>query len=100
MPHFVLMTKLSTESLSRPEKREKRGREWLAKVKQTCPQVKFLAHYALLGRYDFLDIYEAPDIETAHMVSLISRSAGAESAESWQALPYEEHLALVDKIPS
>lgn len=100
MPHFVLMTKLSTDALADPEDRRQRGREWLSTVKRTCPDVRWIAHYALLGRYDFLDIYEAPDVETAHMVSLISRSSGAVSAESWQALPYEEHLALLDKIPA
>lgn len=99
MPHFVLMTKLSTDALAHPEDRERRGRQWLSKVKSTCPDVKWVGHYALMGRFDFLDIYEAPDIETAHMVSLLSRSSGAISAESWQALPYEEHLAILSKVP-
>ena len=30
--------------------------------------------------------------------SLISRAAGAVSAESWQALPYEEHLQLMAEL--
>jgi len=42
------------------------GKEWLSKVKKTCPEVKWLAHYALLGPYDFMDVYEAPDVDTAH----------------------------------
>ena len=68
------------------------------KVKVQCPDVKWLAHYALLGRYDFMDIYEAPDAETAHRVSLISRADGALEAESWQALPYDKYLDLVGEI--
>jgi hypothetical protein len=31
-------------------------------------------------------------------VSLISQAEGALSAESWQAMPYEEHLKLLDAI--
>jgi len=35
-------------------------------IKEKCPEVKFIAHYGLLGPYDFMDIYEAPDEETAN----------------------------------
>jgi uncharacterized protein with GYD domain len=45
-----------------------------------------------------MDIYEAPDVETAHKVSLISRSEGAVSAESWQALAYERFLELLGQV--
>jgi uncharacterized protein with GYD domain len=74
------------------------GKEWLEKVKAQCPDVKWLAHYALLGPYDFMDIYEAPSAETAHRVSLISRSEGALSAESWAALPYDEFLKVLEEV--
>ncbi len=98
MPIFVLMTRLAAESIHDAAGRRAMGKEWLAKVKTACPQVKFLAHYAILGPYDFMDIYEAPDIETAHRVSLISRAEGAVSAESWQALPYDRFLALLEEV--
>jgi uncharacterized protein with GYD domain len=74
------------------------GKRWLHKVQAACPEVKWLAHYALLGPYDHMDIYEAPDIETAHRVSLISRASGALSAESWGALPYDRFLKLLEEV--
>lgn len=98
MPIFILMTKLATESLHDAKVRRALGKEWLEKVHKVCPEVNFLAHYALLGPWDFMDIYEAPDVETAHRVSLVSRAEGALSAESWQAMPYEQHLELLDAI--
>lgn len=98
MPVFILLTKLAPESSSSAEARRAMGKEWLQKVKAACPGVKFLAHYAILGPYDFMDIYEAPDVETAHKVSLISRAGGAVSAESWQALPYEQFLQLLAAV--
>ncbi len=100
MPKFVLMTKLSPESVRDAEVRREMGRAWLSKVKNACPEVTWTAHYAILGPYDFMDIYEAPDVETAHKVSMISRAEGAVSAESWQALPYDEFLGLLDEIGS
>lgn len=77
MQTFILMTKLSPEVAKQMKDRAKLGRAWLDQVKQKCPEVKFVAHYAMLGPFDFLDIYEAPDAETAARVSMISLSNGA-----------------------
>ena len=98
MSTYVLMTKLSPETLGDPRGREAVGREWKAKVDALCPRVKWVAHYALLGPYDFMDIYEAPDDEAALEVSLISRSSGALTAESWPALAYEHYLGVMKRI--
>ena len=98
MPRFVLMTRLAPESLHDAEVRRAMGRAWLKKVQTACPEVEWIAHYAILGPYDFMDIYYAPTIETAHKVSLISRAEGAVSAESWQAMPYDDFLHLLEEV--
>ncbi len=98
MKTFVLMTKLSPEVSRQMKDRAKIGRAWLDQVKEKCPEVKFIAHYALLGPYDFLDIYEAPDEETAAKVSMISLSSGALQAESWVAIPYKRFVELAKEI--
>jgi len=98
MPTFVLMTRLAPEALHDAKGRRARGREWLQKVKKACPDVKWIQHYALLGPYDFMDIYDAPDVETAHRVSLISRSEGAVTAESWEAMAYDRFLQLMEEV--
>ena len=89
MKTYVMLTKLSPESSKQMKDRAKLGRQWLDQVKNKCPEVKFIAHYALLGHYDFLDIYEAPDEEMAAKVSMISLSNGAFQAESLAAIPYK-----------
>jgi uncharacterized protein with GYD domain len=98
MKTFILMTKLSTEMTTKMKDRSKIGREWLDHVKEKCPDVKFTAHYAILGQFDFLDIYEAPIEETAGMVSLISRSDGAIEAQSLSAIPYKQFLGMTQKL--
>lgn len=98
MRTFLLMTKLSPEVSSRLRDRAKIGRAWLDEVREKCPEVKFIAHYALLGSYDFVDIYEAPDEETAAKVSMISMANGAFQAESWSAIPYKRFLELAAEI--
>lgn len=98
MQTYILITKLSPEISKQLKQRAKLGRAWLDQVKKKCPEVKFISHYALLGTYDFMDIYEAPDAETTAKVSMISLSNGAFHAESWTAIPYKEFLKLTKKI--
>ena len=98
MKTFVLLTKLSPDLTKQMKNRAKLGRAWLDQVKEKCPEVKFIEHFALLGKYDFLDIYEAPDEESAAKVSMISLSNGAFQAESLVAIPYKRFLELTEKI--
>src|SRR5688572_11845156 len=95
MPTYVLMTKLGP---SEGEGRRERGQAWKAKVEKLCPGIKWLAHYALLGAYDFMDIYEARSEEDAFKVSMLSRAEGAVSAESWPAVRYEAFLDINDAV--
>ena len=98
MSIYVLMTKLTPEITQDLQRREGFGKEWLKKVKQACPEVKWLSHYALLGPYDFMDIYEAPSNEVAAKVSVITLSSGALQAESWPAIAYNDFLELVKEV--
>ncbi|MGE5681617.1 MAG: GYD domain-containing protein [Bacillota bacterium] len=98
MPSYILLTKLSAQSLQSPNNRENMGREWFEEVKAKCPEVKWIDHYALLGPFDFMDIYEAPNEEAAAKVSLITMSKGAVKAESWSAIPYKRFLEISNKL--
>jgi uncharacterized protein with GYD domain len=98
MPTFILMTKLAPEAMKDARGRRAMGKEWIEQVHAVCSDVNFTAHYALLGPYDFMDIYEAPDTSTAQRVSLISRAEGAVSAESWPAEPYDSFLKILEEV--
>ena len=98
MQTYILMTKLSPDLSSQIKSRAKLGRSWLEQVKEKCPEVKFISHYAILGQYDFIDVYEAPDEEVAAKVSMISQANGAFQAESLPAIPYKRFLELADEI--
>lgn len=98
MQTYVLLTKLSPELTRQMKDRAKIGRTWMDQVKEKCPEVKFVAHYALLGQYDFLDIYEAPDEEIAAKVSMISQANGALHAQSLIAIPYKRFVELTHEI--
>ena len=98
MATFILMTKLSADVVREVHHRQEIGHQWKKAVEEKCPEVKWVAHYALLGPYDFMDIFEAPNEEAAAKVSLISLARGAIKAESWSAIPYHRFLELVKEV--
>ena len=93
MKTYVMVTKLApvysdpVDVAHVMKDRSRGGAAWQEEVRRKCPEVRFLAHYALLGTYDFMDIYEAPSEEIAARVSVITRSNGAFQVESWPAIP-------------
>ena len=98
MATYILMTKLGPEVLRDFRHRQAIGRMWKKAITEKCPEVRFISHYALLGPYDFLDIYEAPSEEVAAKVSMITLGQGAVKAESWTAIEYSRFLELLDEI--
>ena len=98
MQTYILLTKLAPEATYQLKDRSKSSHDWYVAVKEKCPEVKFIAHYALLGQYDFMDIYEAPDEESAAKISMISRANGAMYAESLIAIPHKKFLELTEEI--
>ena len=98
MATYVLMTTLSPDVTRNMPNREEVGKQWKERISSKVPEGKGICHYALLGPYDFLDIYEAPNEEAAAKVSMISLSLGALRAESWTAIPYSRFLELTKQI--
>jgi uncharacterized protein with GYD domain len=95
MALYVLMTKLTPEISGDLKKREAIGKEWKKKVDQVCSDVKWKAHYALLGPYDFMDIYEAENAESAAKVSMITRANGALAVETWPAMNWSRFIEII-----
>ena len=104
MKTFVLMTRMAhqkadiMEVATKLKGRAQRESEWLKVIKERCPEVHWVAHYAILGQWDFMDIYEAPDEETAAVVSLLSRASGAHYVESWTAIPNSRLMEIAEAL--
>ncbi len=94
MTTFVLLTRLSPEAVREPGLVEELNRKVESRIKQECPQVKWLANYAVLGPYDYLDIFEAPNTDEATKVALLVRSFGHATTETWVATPWERFLEM------
>jgi uncharacterized protein with GYD domain len=100
MPTYVMLTRLSPEALTRPESVVDLNRQVEDRLKRECPGVKWLANYAVLGPCDYLDIFEAPDVDTATKVSLLVRSFGHSTTETWLVTPWDRFTDLATGLKS
>jgi uncharacterized protein with GYD domain len=99
MPTFVLLTRLSPEALHQPKSFETLEHHVAHQLHAHCPEVVFVSSHALLGPWDYLDIFEAPDIESATRVSVLVRSHGRAHTELWPAMPWPEFKSLLRDLP-
>ncbi|HSR58867.1 MAG TPA: GYD domain-containing protein [Candidatus Binataceae bacterium] len=98
MATYVMLTRLSPDALKRPESVVELNKQVEDRIKRECPSVKWVANYAVLGPADYLDIFEAPDAEAATKVSLLVRSFGHATTETWIATPWERFVTLAKTL--
>ena len=91
MPTFVMLATLSPEGIQTIKNNPQRIREVNKEIEQLGASVT--AQWAVLGRYDFVNIVEAPDEATMARVSLELGSRGTSRYESLAAIPVDEFIA-------
>lgn len=89
MPTYVLLTRIEPEAVKNPQDLRRLEKAVSERIRSECPNVRWVANYALLGPYDYLDVFEAADEGEAARVVLIIRSFGHAVTETWSALPWE-----------
>ena len=95
-----MLTRLSHEALKAPNSLTELSDAVSARIKEECGNVKWLMSFATLGPADYVDIFEAPDIETAMKVATIVRTFGHATTEVWPALNWGRFEELVRYLPS
>jgi len=102
MGTFILLTQLThatpeTDDIA-PDAVERRV---TGRIRAACPNVEWLSSFAVLGPYDYLDIFRAPDIETALKVATIVRRLGHARVEVWGATEWTRFKDLArDAVPA
>jgi len=95
MQSFVMLTRLAPGTLTAPRALEDIEHNVMERVRAECPDVEWGESYAVLGPYDYLDIFKAKDIETATKVSTIVRTFGHAHTEVWGATEWQRFKGVI-----
>jgi uncharacterized protein with GYD domain len=93
MPTFVMLSTLTPEGVQTLKNNPQRLREVNKEIEQLGATVK--AQWAVLGRFDFVNIVEAPDEKTMARVSLELGSRGTARYESLVAIPVDDFISAL-----
>jgi uncharacterized protein with GYD domain len=99
MATFIMLTRLSHQALTSPSSLENLSREVMEHIRAECPGVQWKQSFVVLGPADYLDIFEAPDIEMATKVATIIRTFGHATTEVWGATEWDRFTELVRYLP-
>ncbi|MBM9603729.1 GYD domain-containing protein [Desulfopila inferna] len=98
MPLFIMLTRLTPTALKSPATLEEAEKSIKTKIRENCPEVKWVNNYAVMGPYDYVDIFKAPDVETAFKVSTIIRTFGHAQTEIWSATEWSDYKESVRNL--
>jgi uncharacterized protein with GYD domain len=98
MPTFVMLTKLSPEAVKSPKSLEDLERQAMDKVRSECPDVEWVHNFAILGPYDYIDIFRAPNEEVAFKVATLIRTFGHCSTEVWTATEWARFKDMIRNL--
>lgn len=93
-----MLTRLATGVARTVPNLEELERSAVDQVTQQCPNVHWLQSFAVLGRPDYVDIFTAPDIETAMKVSALVRTFGAADTEIWPAVEWDRFKVIARSL--
>ncbi len=93
MPNYVMLTNLTPDGVKTLKSNPSRVQEVNKEVEALGAKV--VEQWAVLGRYDFITVIEAPDSETMAKVSVELGSRGTMTSETLVALPADELVKAI-----
>lgn len=95
MALFVMVTRLAPEAVSDTDSHQALESRVAETIARDCPEVRWRQNLAVLGPYDYLDIFEAPDSDEAMKVAAIVRAHGHGEVEVWPAQEWKRFKELM-----
>jgi len=93
MATYVLLSRIEPEVTGDADSFRRIADTVKQTIRKECPGVTWKDSYVTFGRFDVVDIFEAPDETTAQRVAMIIRRHGHTKTETMLAIPWKEFLA-------
>jgi uncharacterized protein with GYD domain len=95
MPVYILLSTLTSEGRKTIKERPERIKEVNKEIE--AYGAKVLQQYSVLGRYDFVNVVEAPNNEVIARVSIELGSRGTVHIMSMPAMPIDDFISMIKK---
>lgn len=99
MTTYVMLTRLAPGAMRSPAELEQLERKVMERARAACPGVEWLQSFAVIGPYDYVDVFRAPTMEDATKVSTVVRTFGHAHTELWPAMEWSRFKELVRTLP-
>jgi len=93
VPTYIMLSTLTPDGVQTVKTNPSRIREVNREIEQLGAKVT--AQWATLGRFDFINVVEAPDDKTMSRVSLELGSRGTARYETLIAIPVDEFIGAL-----
>ncbi|PJB69092.1 MAG: GYD family protein [Alphaproteobacteria bacterium CG_4_9_14_3_um_filter_47_13] len=98
METFILLTRLVSEEVNPSFAIQQKEKRVMEKIEKFLPDVKWNQSFSITGPWDYIDIFDAPDKNTAMKVSALVRYYGGAHTEIWAALEWSKFKETLHEL--
>lgn len=95
MATYVILSRLDAGAVKDPGEFRKLADSVTQRIREQCPRVKWKDSYALMGRFDIIDIVESDSPAEVERAAMIIRSYGHARTETLHATPWKEFITAL-----
>jgi uncharacterized protein with GYD domain len=95
MATYAILSKLAANAMEDPSQFRKLADNVSKRIKEQCPRVHWKDSYALMGRFDVIDIVEADNIAEVEKAAMLIRCYGHATTETMPATPWKEFIGTM-----
>jgi uncharacterized protein with GYD domain len=92
MATYIILSKVGEGAFRDPADFPNIARVVTDKIAADCPNVTWKDSYVTTGRFDVVDIVEAPDVASVERAAMIIRAYGHSSTETMEATPWKQFI--------
>ncbi len=95
MQTYVILSRLSPDALKDPKGFKNLATQVTDHIKKECPNVTWKQSFAVMGRFDIVDLIESDDQKQVEKAVMIIRTYGHCITETMPATPWKDFLGLL-----